>query len=116
MLRLIWFASINVRAFMRRFMPTNILLDAIRTRRGLKWGVPAMLLTVPYLLGAATLTTFVDRGASGWFYPLALICMWNALKFAWIGPVSVAMLVKARLVERAEPRRLARPVGPLVRI
>ena len=27
-----------------RYAPTNLLLNAIRTRRGLKWGVPAMLL------------------------------------------------------------------------
>ncbi|TFB95498.1 hypothetical protein E3O10_00130 [Cryobacterium luteum] len=27
--------------FLRRLMPTNIVTDAINTRRGLKWGVPA---------------------------------------------------------------------------
>lgn len=35
MIRLLWAAS--VRTFLRRYMPTNILLDLIRTRRGLKW-------------------------------------------------------------------------------
>ena len=40
MLRLIWTLSIHVRNFLRRYMPTNRLLDAIRTRRGLKWGGP----------------------------------------------------------------------------
>ncbi|WP_166788241.1 hypothetical protein [Cryobacterium glaciale] len=33
--------------FLRRLMPTNIVTDAINTRRGLKWGVPVMLLAVP---------------------------------------------------------------------
>lgn len=47
MFRLIWIIGIYVRSFMRRVMPTNIALDAIRTRRGLKWGVPAMLLGIP---------------------------------------------------------------------
>lgn len=37
---------------MRRWMPTNIVLDLIRTREGLKFGVPAMLLAIPYLLAA----------------------------------------------------------------
>ena len=50
MIRQLWTLSVHTRAFLRRYMPTNILLDAIRTRRGLKWGVPAMLLAVPYLL------------------------------------------------------------------
>ena len=34
MFRIIWVISIHLRNFMRRYMPTNILLDAIRTRRG----------------------------------------------------------------------------------
>lgn len=49
MFRLIWIASIHIRYFMRRWMPSNILLDKIRTRRGLKYGVSAMLLAIPYL-------------------------------------------------------------------
>lgn len=50
MIRLIWAVSVHTRCFLRRYMPTDILLDAIRTRRGLKWGIPAMLLAIPYLL------------------------------------------------------------------
>ena len=53
MLRLIWNLSIHIRTFLRVWMPTNILLDALRTRRGLHWGAPAMLLsiwTVPALV------------------------------------------------------------------
>ena len=34
---------------MRRYMPTNIALDALRSRRGLKWGIPAMLIAILYL-------------------------------------------------------------------
>lgn len=34
MFRLIWFASIHIRIFMRRWMPTNIVLDKVRTRHG----------------------------------------------------------------------------------
>lgn len=40
MFRLLWTASVHTRYYLRRYMPTNIALDAIRTRRGLKWGVP----------------------------------------------------------------------------
>jgi hypothetical protein len=52
MIRLLWTASVEVRYFLRRYMPSNIVLDLLRTRRGLKWGIPAMLLSVPYLVVA----------------------------------------------------------------
>src|SRR3546814_11297995 len=66
MLRLLWNLSIRVRLFLRTYMPTNILLNALRTRRGLKWGVPAMLIAVPYLLGAWPLTVWIADGGPGW--------------------------------------------------
>lgn len=108
MLRIIWFISIHLRNFMRRFMPTNILLDAIRTRHGLKWGVPAMLLTIPYLLAASVCTALIDGGASRWLYVVAVVCIWNALKFIVIGPVSVALLLRCKRSERL-PMRLRPP-------
>lgn len=73
MFRSIWVASAHTRYFLRRYMPTNIVLDAIRTRRGLKWGVPAMLLAVPYLYAASLLTVLIDDGAPGWLYLLVLL-------------------------------------------
>jgi hypothetical protein len=44
MIRLLWATSARAPYFLRRYMPTDILIDAIHTRRGLKWGMPAMLL------------------------------------------------------------------------
>lgn len=61
MIRLLWNASTHTRAFLRRYMPTNMLLDAIRTRRGLKWGMPAMLLAAPYLLLASICTRLLEH-------------------------------------------------------
>jgi hypothetical protein len=46
-----------------------------RTRRGLKWGLPVMLLTVPYFAIANWCTTLIDHGAPGWLYPIVLICL-----------------------------------------
>ena len=60
MFRLIWIASVHTRYFLRRYMPTNILLEAVRTRRGLKWGLPAMLLAVPYLYVASFLIVLIE--------------------------------------------------------
>lgn len=46
-IRLLWTGSVHTRNFLRQYMPTNILLDAICTPRGLIWGVPAILLAIP---------------------------------------------------------------------
>lgn len=113
MFRIIWVISIHLRNFMRRYMPTNILLDAIRTRRGLKWGVPAMLLAIPYLFAASTCTALIDGGASRWLYVFALVCIWNALKFIVIGPFSVVALgrVKSREFGDGRPGAVSVDVG-----
>lgn len=114
MFRSIWIASAHTRYFLRRYMPTNIALDAIRTRRGLKWGVPAMLLAIPYLYAASLLTVLIDDGAPRWLYVLVLLFIWNALKFAIIGPVSVVLLIRARAWEARECRAASRQVEALV--
>lgn len=112
MFRLIWIASIHTRDFLHRYMPTNIVLEATRTRRGLKWGVPAMLLAIPSLAVANILTTLTGNGAPGWFHLLVLLCIWNAFKFLIMGPVSVVLLVRARTAERRDRRMLPRSPAP----
>ena len=100
MIRLLWTASAEVRYFLRRNMPSNVLLDLIRTRKGLKWGVPAMLLAGPYLAVAFWCTTLIESGGPGWLHLVVLLFIWNALKMLAIGPVSVVLLTKARARER----------------
>jgi hypothetical protein len=113
MIRQLWTLSVHTRAFLRRYMPTNILLDAIRTRRGLKWGVPAMLLAVPYLLAASTFTTLIADGGPGWLNVLVIFCLWNTMKFIIMGPVSLILLARVRVREtvaaRADRRASAEP-------
>ena len=110
MIRLLWTASAEVRYFLRRYMPSNILLDLIRTRMGLKWGMPAMLLAGPYLAIASWCTTLIESGGPGWLHLVVLICIWNALKMIVIGPVSVVLLVRARAKERQARKRAERAV------
>lgn len=110
MIRLLWAASIHTRYFLRRYAPTNRLLDTIRTRRGLKWGLPAMLLAAPYLAIAYWLTTVLATGGPGWLNLIVLLCVWNAFKMLWIGPISLVLLVRTRIHEsrdRREERRAA---------
>ena len=116
MFRLIWITSIHLAAFLRRWMPTNIVLDKIRTRRGLKYGVPAMLLAIPYLYLASLLIVIINDGGPGWLNLIVLIALWSALKMLWIGPISLIQLAKARWHEhssRRNDRRAGEQAGRL---
>lgn len=90
----------RIYAFFQRSMPTNFLIRATHTRRGLKWGVPAMLLAVVYILIAAALAQWVAGGAPGWINLLVLVCLWNALKFVVNGPITIVRLLRVRRLER----------------
>lgn len=96
-IRLLWTGSVHTRSFLRRYMPTNILLDAIRTPRGLKWGVPVMLLAIPYFLIAAILVQVINDGGPAWLNVLVLLSIWNGLKMLWIGPLSLMLLARLQV-------------------
>ena len=105
MFGIIWGLTARAHYCLRRFMPTNIALDAIHTRRGLKWGVPAMLVAVPYALAAALCAGLVEAGGSGWLNVLTVLFVWNALKFVVAGPATLLRLLAARRRD-ARARRL----------
>lgn len=107
MIRLILTVSSFIYAVLQRYAPTNIVLGRIRQRRGLKWGIPAMLLAAPYIVLAHWCSSAIGDGAPGWFNLVVLLCVWNALKFIAIGPISVALLIRARYRERIEGREAA---------
>ncbi|MEJ1093006.1 sulfate permease [Microbacterium istanbulense] len=108
LIRTLWTLSVRTRAFLRRWMPTNILLDKLRTRRGLKWGVPAMGLGLVYLFIAAVSITLINGGWSQGLYIVFAVCLWNALKFLLFGPISLLLLARARDHERRAKRDLQR--------
>ena len=105
MIRLLLGASIAIHDVLRRYMPTNVIRDLVRTRRGLKWGVPAMLLAAPYLAMAYWLTTLLAGGAPGWLNLLVLLCVWSGIKMLWLGPISLILLARARIQEFAARSR-----------
>lgn len=100
LIRPILTACVAIRSLLYRYAPTNLLLARLRTRRGLKWGAPAMLLGVAYLGAAAVITTLIDRGGPGLLNILVLLCVWNCFKFIVNGPTSVVILTRARWAER----------------
>lgn len=108
MFGLIWAITARTHFAVRRFMPTNIVLDAIHTRRGLKWGLPVMLLAVPYAFASVLCAGLVEDGGSGWLNVLALLFVWNALKLLVAWPVTLIRLLRVRGRE-AQARRRAAP-------
>lgn len=91
----------------RRFLPTHRIRDAVMSRRGLKWGIPAMLLAAPYLAATKLLTDHIEQGGPGWLHLVVLLCAWNALKMLWLGPMSLIALARVRYREHVQ-RRTAR--------
>lgn len=112
MFALIWMLSTRIRYFLRRYAPTNILLAALHTRRGLKWGLPAMLLAGPYLLGVVLCAEAAAQTGDAWLNLLVVLFVWNAMKFLVAGPVCLAQLALARIRERwAERAERARTLS-----
>lgn len=108
MFRNIFIASVATRGLLRTCLPSNIALDLIRSRRGLKWGVPAMLISGVYFAIAYWCTVSIDNGGPGWLHLVVLICIWSAFKFLIMGPVSLVLLAYARGVEGVQRRRKER--------
>jgi hypothetical protein len=95
------------------YAPTNVLLRWLRSRNGLKWGVPFMLLGAAYLLASVALTIFIRDGGAGWLNVLVLLCVWDGVKFVAFGPLSLVLLARVRIREQLNrrPRHLVpRPI------
>jgi hypothetical protein len=106
--------------YLRVYAPTNIALDYFRSRRGLKWAVPASLVLTPAYWGAShAVITLIEDGGPGWLNLLAALMVWNGLKFAMLGLWSPVLLAKVVLSEKADAhkthraQRLTAKAGPV---
>lgn len=109
----LWALSVRTRSLLRRCMPTNVMLDKLRTRRGLKWGVPAMVVGVGYIGAALLCFQLIESGWSEMLYLIFVICLWNGAKFLLFGPISVVLLARVRLAEHVARKRMQRaPLEP----
>jgi hypothetical protein len=64
--------AIALHAFLQ-YAPTNLLLGRLRSRHGLKWGVPFTVLGAAYFFAAAMLATWLHDGGPMWLNLLVLL-------------------------------------------
>lgn len=110
MFAMIWMLGIRLHTILRRYMPTNILLAAIFTRRGLKWGMLALPLAAAFLFAAVLCAGLAEQDAPGWINLLVLLFLWNTAKFAFAGPLSLIWLIRVRFREARTRRAVRVPV------
>lgn len=114
MLNFIFAGVAKVYYFLARFAPGPRLITRIRRRNGLKWGVPAMLVAVPYFLIANVLIQTLEDGGSKWLALPLLWCLVLGLAFLLLGPVSLIQLAIARTREAHAHRNSPRETAPNV--
>lgn len=119
MIALMWNASVAIRRYLRTFMPSNIAIDQLRTQRGLSWVLPVALAAgLAYLVAAAAVSSVVERGGPGSLNVLILLFIWNAMKFVWMGvlslPVMARVVARERRVEGYNDHEARPPQGALV--
>lgn len=85
---------------LRAYAPTNIALDYLRTRRGLRWALPGALVLAPaYWVAGYAVSNLIEKGGPGWLNLLAALFAWNGIKFAALGlwsPMLMAATAQCR--------------------
>lgn len=83
----------------QRRLPSNRLVHYVRTRRGLRWGMPVALLGGVYFLAGIGCYGAVRLGYTEWFYLVMLTCWWTALKLVGHGLYATIALLVVRARE-----------------
>lgn len=84
----------------RRHLPSHRLVAAVRTRRGLRWGLPLVGLGIAYLYLGAVASVMVEHGASHGLYLLTLACWAGGGRLIADGLVATGRLIVVRSRER----------------
>jgi len=92
----------------QRWLPSNILVRRVRTRRGLRWGMPLALLGLVYFIVGVGCFGAVQLGGSPWWYIGVAVCWWTALKLVGHGLYASVMLPIVRAQESLAVRRAIR--------
>lgn len=92
----------------QRWLPSNILVRRVRTRRGLRWGMPLALLGLVYFIAGVGCVGAVELGGPGWWYVGVAVCWWTALKLVGHGLYATIALPIVRAQESLAVRRTIR--------
>lgn len=97
---LAWHLSSAIHRYVQTYAPTNIAIAWLRARRSLRWAIPAAVVATPLYAWASTaLGDVIEHGGPAWLGFVAMLCVWNALKFA-----INAVLTPFFIVRRRNPR------------
>ncbi|WP_198401437.1 hypothetical protein [Acidipropionibacterium acidipropionici] len=64
-----------------------------------------MLLALPDLLAVSICTNLISGGCPGWLHLVAVLFVWNAMKFLIMGPTCLVLLTRAHFLEPAARNR-----------
>lgn len=102
----------TVHAYLAAYAPTNILIRTMRAPGGQRFAFPvSAVMAVGYGLFGAWLTSIIDSGGPGWLNPLALLCAWNMIKFAWVALASAVVGARRAVAQPLRSRRRAEAPG-----
>lgn len=94
---LVWRLCAGIHNYLQAYAPTNIAIAWLRTRRGIKWAIPAALVVTPgYAWAADALVSVLDHGGPPSLGFFAMLCVWNALKFTLNALITTFTLAASR--------------------
>jgi hypothetical protein len=90
MFGLLWTLSTALRGYLWLYLPSNRVVDWLRTPPGLQWALSVALTVTPgYLFCASVCASAVNRGGPGYLNALVPLFFWNAVKFAVMGVLTL---------------------------
>lgn len=103
MLALLWNISAAIRGYLRFYMPTNRVLDWLRTPHGLKWAIPvALVATATYVYAMSVAAVIATAPGLGWLNMCVFLFCWNAMKFAWMALLAPLHGLRMAVAQRAK--------------
>lgn len=90
-----------IRGYLAFYMPTNRMIDWLRSPRGIRWAIPVAMVAVPaYMFAMGVCAASIQRGGPGYLDVLVMLFAWNAIKFS-----VVALLTPVRGLQLAIAHR-----------